>query len=197
MNDSPPSNEPRQRLIEAAIAQIEATGLAGATVRNISTRAGMNIASVNYYFGSKDALLDAALVGSIEHMVSDASQILDGRPEIGLEATLVELFVYLLEGASRYPRLMRAHLEPAFAREDYSGPFPVLFDRIIIRLRDEVLLARLTLEEDSASRRVIAALSAILFPSLFGGLFGSLDALQVGGSRAAYAERVARSLLQA
>ncbi len=49
----------RERVLVAAIEEFAARGLAGASVRRICARAGANVAAVNYYFGSKDALYAA------------------------------------------------------------------------------------------------------------------------------------------
>jgi AcrR family transcriptional regulator len=52
----------RERLVEAAGEVITAGGVAAATSRAITDRAGENLASITYYFGSKDALVSEALV---------------------------------------------------------------------------------------------------------------------------------------
>ena len=46
----------RERLLSAATSLFSQKGFAGASVRDICTAAEANIASINYYFGSKDAL---------------------------------------------------------------------------------------------------------------------------------------------
>ena len=46
----------RERLLQAASELFAATGLHGATVRDIATAAGANVAAANYHFGSKEAL---------------------------------------------------------------------------------------------------------------------------------------------
>ncbi|MFT3879214.1 MAG: CerR family C-terminal domain-containing protein [Gemmatales bacterium] len=47
---------PKYRLLDAAGAAFAAQGFAGASVRDICQTAGLNIASVNYYFGDKERL---------------------------------------------------------------------------------------------------------------------------------------------
>lgn len=46
----------RERLLRAASELFAATGLHGATVRDIAGAAGANVAAANYHFGSKEAL---------------------------------------------------------------------------------------------------------------------------------------------
>jgi TetR/AcrR family transcriptional repressor of bet genes len=51
----------RDELVHAAISVIAEEGLAGATLANIATRAGMSPALVNHYFDGKDELLATTL----------------------------------------------------------------------------------------------------------------------------------------
>ncbi len=116
------ADDPRQRLVVAAIDQIEKHGVGQVTVRKIAAAAGVNIAAVNYYFRSKEALLAAALDGSIRHMLADSEEFLARMPDDPLEA-LSGLLGYYLEGGLRYPNVGRAHLHDGFRADDYSGPF--------------------------------------------------------------------------
>ncbi len=65
---------PRERILLAAIDQFAVNGFNGATTRAIAKVAGVNIAMINYYFGSKQALLEAA----IETYFSRISSIVQG-----------------------------------------------------------------------------------------------------------------------
>ena len=53
------SRDTKDRLLDAAERLYAERGLAGASLRAITTAAGTNLASVNYHFGSKEALIDA------------------------------------------------------------------------------------------------------------------------------------------
>ncbi|WP_437590269.1 TetR/AcrR family transcriptional regulator [Sorangium sp. So ce1000] len=54
----------RRDLLEAAYALIAEKGLEGLRTRDIAARAGVNISTLHYYFGTKDALL----VAIVEHV---------------------------------------------------------------------------------------------------------------------------------
>ena len=56
-----PANDTRDRLLEAGGAVFSESGFRAATVRDIVTRAGANIAAVNYHFGDKEGLYVAVL----------------------------------------------------------------------------------------------------------------------------------------
>ena len=77
MNDSPTSSasqsaSTRQHLLDAARHCVRETGLAGATSREITATAGVNLAAITYHFGSKDELIAEALFGEIERRVRPA-----------------------------------------------------------------------------------------------------------------------------
>ena len=59
----------RKRLLEATIRTIQEKGRSGATVRQITSAAEADLGSINYHFGSKDELLDKALVAVCERWV--------------------------------------------------------------------------------------------------------------------------------
>jgi AcrR family transcriptional regulator len=54
-------NDTKSRIVEAAIEVFLEKGYDATTIRDICDRAEVNLASVNYHFGSKDALRTAAL----------------------------------------------------------------------------------------------------------------------------------------
>ena len=63
-----PEGDARRALIEAAQAILAVKPAGKLTVREVASRAGCDVAMVNYYFGSKDGLLTAALDDALEEM---------------------------------------------------------------------------------------------------------------------------------
>ena len=51
----------REQIIAVTLQAIQQEGLAALTIRQIADRAGVNVAAVNYHFGSKDALVGEVL----------------------------------------------------------------------------------------------------------------------------------------
>jgi AcrR family transcriptional regulator len=185
---------PRERLVEAAIQEIERRGLSQLTVRAVAATAAMNVAAVNYHFRSKQALVDAALESTIAHMLGDTDEILSRLNE-DPQAVLAELFTYYLEGALRYPRICKAHLHEAFVAEDYGGVFPRAFAPTLLRLRDALRSLVPGLDHRQAERRVVASLSAVFFPAFFAGLYRGLGTLSNASERREYAAEIARRSL--
>jgi AcrR family transcriptional regulator len=112
----------RQLILEAVIACVEKYGLEHVTTRRIAQEAGTNIASINYHFRSKDQLISETLSLTINHMLQDVLSALSDTSK-PFEATLQEVFRYLLDGSWRFPGISRAHLSQAVIarRKDAVG----------------------------------------------------------------------------
>jgi AcrR family transcriptional regulator len=54
-----PQHETRTRILDAAEELFMQHGFEGTSMRALTARAGVNLAAVNYHFGSKDALIEA------------------------------------------------------------------------------------------------------------------------------------------
>ncbi|MCG8553775.1 MAG: TetR family transcriptional regulator [Proteobacteria bacterium] len=192
--DPPVAQAPEKKLLLAAIQQIEAHGMARVTVRGIAAAAGMNLAAVNYYFRSKNALMQAALATSLEHMRADTERYLH-EFATDPQAALKALLLYYFEGSVRYPRVTKAHLHDAFTQDDYRGQFPRVLEPIIVALRDRLAEAVPGLSRVDAAHRVATALSAVFFPALFRPLYGALAVLETERQRQAYFTQVAAQAL--
>ena len=59
----------RERLLEAAVACFAADGVAATSLRSIALKAGVTPALVNYYFGSKQQLVDAFVAERVASVV--------------------------------------------------------------------------------------------------------------------------------
>ena len=81
-------------LLDAAEAVISEHGFAGASLRAITTRAGANLAAVNYHFGSKEELARAVIARHLGPVNAERLRLLDQAEESqgDLEA-LVRSFV--------------------------------------------------------------------------------------------------------
>ena len=97
--------ESRQRIIDAARARFMCDGYERATVRAIAADAAVDVAMVNYFFGSKEGLFTASALTGPEHPLHQLATLLDeGTEEIG--ARLVRRFLeHWDEGAAFEPLL--------------------------------------------------------------------------------------------
>lgn len=133
---------------------------------------------------------------TIRHLVADANAYLDKLAKDPTQA-LLDLFEYMFEGALRLPYVSKAHLHAAFNEDDYSGPFPSSFAPVMLRIRDALREHVPGLDEQTAGRRTVLAMSSILFPACFAELYRPLRSLDSARDRRAYLEEIIQQLLAA
>jgi AcrR family transcriptional regulator len=123
------SYPPQRRILIATLECIHELGLEGATVRAIAARAVVNPAAVNYYYRSKDRLIEEALRGAWSHVADDIALILEETVDADAAARLVVR--YLMEGTIRGPRVVHAIVvqHPALHAE-VGAFFRALFGRL-------------------------------------------------------------------
>ncbi|UCE02101.1 MAG: TetR family transcriptional regulator [Candidatus Latescibacterota bacterium] len=96
----------KELLMDAAERLFAERGFAATSLRRITAEAGVNLAAVNYHFGSKEGLIEAVFERCIRPLSSERLRLLDeaearsgGRPSVEL---ILESFVTpVLRAASR------------------------------------------------------------------------------------------------
>lgn len=133
-----PRENHRQKLLEGALECLRTKGYAGTTSRDIAAAAGANLGSIGYHFGSKDALLNEAVILGFrnwtEHLARRARAVEASDPlerlrlsweamsaELQDQEGLLQAFLEALAPASRSPEL-RAQLAGFYreAREEVA-----------------------------------------------------------------------------
>jgi AcrR family transcriptional regulator len=158
-------NSTQQLILEAVVSCIEKFGIDKITTRKIAQEAGTNIASINYYFRSKDELLSAALSMTIHHMLEDVTKAIDDaqRP---LEEVLESVFFYLLDGSLQFPGVSTAHLYKAITEKKYDSISAQALIKVFERLVERVM--RDDSQRDPVETRLLLSqiLSSIMFTML-------------------------------
>src|SRR5512138_2861404 len=73
-----PQHETRTRILDAAEELFMLHGFEGTSMRLLTAKAGVNLAAVNYHFGSKDALIEAVFRRRLDPMNVSRTAELDG-----------------------------------------------------------------------------------------------------------------------
>ena len=117
------SEQTRMRLLNAAREVFSQSGFQMATVREICRRAEVNVAAVNYHFGSKDGLLAEALNFGALKAMQLANAKADECPKMRLRLFIGDFMLMLLDekNASSQCRIMAREL---------ADPTPAL-DKIV------------------------------------------------------------------
>ena len=107
---------PQERIILGTIAAIEAEGIQNVTTRSIAKQAGVNSAAINYYFRSKDILIERVLEFTLDNAFGDLDEFIPAGP-LTDTAPLKAYYHHMLWGMREYPRVCQAHLyEPMLNR---------------------------------------------------------------------------------
>jgi len=87
-------NEKQQKIMEAAELLFAEQGFNGTSVRDIAEKAGVNLAMISYYFGSKDKLLETLFAERTEKGKIKLEEIIN-RPVSALDKMyqLIELYL--------------------------------------------------------------------------------------------------------
>jgi AcrR family transcriptional regulator len=116
-----PPHETRTRILDAAEELFMQHGFEATSMRLLTARAGVNLAAVNYHFGSKDALIEALFRRRLDPMNAERIAALEGLEDFSAE-NIIRAFVRpslrLVEdakgGGRNFIRLLgRAYTEPA------------------------------------------------------------------------------------
>ncbi len=106
-----------EKIIQATIECIEKYGLQGTTNRRIAALAGVNGAAINYYFRSKEALIEKCMQRTLENAF-DWEEFTQAAPNATPQERCEQIFNDLIQGACNFPGLTRAHFyDLLFAEE--------------------------------------------------------------------------------
>ncbi|HET9734752.1 MAG TPA: TetR/AcrR family transcriptional regulator [Burkholderiales bacterium] len=122
-----PLNETQIRILDAAEELFMQHGFEGASMRMLTAKAGVNLAAINYHFGSKDALIEAVFRRRLDVMNAERIAQLERLEQEAAGAPLTaEAIIRAFVGASlrmiedargggrNFIRLLgRAYTEPA------------------------------------------------------------------------------------
>ncbi len=81
-----PANETRALILDAAQTLFAAHGFEATSMRMITTTAGVNLAAVNYHFGSKDELVRAVILRRLQPLNALRMQALDEAEAVAGDA---------------------------------------------------------------------------------------------------------------
>jgi AcrR family transcriptional regulator len=125
-----------QRIITAAVECIERYGIQETTNRKIAEIAGVNNAAINYYFRSKDALVQRVMQETLNNAFDweDFSKLPYGSPR----ERCIAVFSDIMTGGINFPGITRAHFYELFANGDYNNLGIKKYTEFVERLAREL-----------------------------------------------------------
>lgn len=173
MTDHKPTST-EQKIIEAAILCIEKYGVQDTTNRKIAEMAGVNNAAINYYFRSKDALVQRCMEVTLDNAFDwkDFSLL----PYGSARERCVAVFNDLIIGGCNYPGLTRAHFFEMFATGNTNIRGVQRYNEFLEKLAGELQLLGSDLSPEELRLALMeigaAVIMMILGPDMYAEKFG-------------------------
>ena len=192
MRENPVSVE--DKIIQTTIDCIETYGFTGATNRRIAEAAGVNIAAINYYFRSKEILIQRVMEITLNNAF-DLSNV-PPMPGATVQQRCIAIFLEILEGGLRYPNLTRAHFHNLLVEGQPDAILQAYVTRFIDAQAADLLARGSSLSQEEiqvALMQIFSAVAmAVLAPSLVSR--SGID-LRNSDSSKAYVTRLVEKLL--
>ncbi len=102
-----PSDSTAQAIIKAALECLEKYGLDGMTIRKIATQAKVNVAAINYHFGTREKLLEQVFDLATANAFSDLDEFINQLSSQPLEQQLQEFLLHYATGLAEYPNVSK------------------------------------------------------------------------------------------
>lgn len=140
----------REDLLEGAKQCLARLGYAHTTARDIVAVTGANLASIGYHFGSKDALLNAAVIETFEEWGDAIARAVTTDLHGGPRARLERFLDGLLTAAPEHRHVLVASVQ-AYAQAEFSPDVREQLVRIYADSRRDLAALVLAVDPDEVS----------------------------------------------
>jgi AcrR family transcriptional regulator len=175
------SDSAEEKIIVAAIDCLEKYGVQGTTIRKIAEIAGLNSAAINYYFRSKDVLIQHAMERTLENAF-DWKDIA-ALPGDTAQEHCAAIFINLVEGGVNYPGITRAHFFDLLTAGNYDSLVVKQMNGFVVHLVDDLRARDLKMAEHDLETACIQITSCIFMLILTPKLFSSSFHLDMGNAK--------------
>lgn len=156
----------REQILEAARIALMRDGYERITTRRIAEEAAVNIATLHYYFGSKEALLSETVRYSLEWVCGQISTAISDAPS--LEEALRRGFAATWEIVRDQPGILRYDLAVRGFRDEGARAEAADIFATLHRMTQAMLVAHLPEERQNGLRVPVSDLSHYLLSAVDG-----------------------------
>lgn len=154
----------KEALLRAAVGVVAAKGLRGLTYRSVAEAAGVNNTLVAHHFGSRDALIAAALDWAAEQSIS-ASRL---REAAALGHSFTESLLELLLAEPELQVFQYEMVLEARRRPELAEAVSALYENYVSALAEGLSSSGLTHNVQVVARTLFAALDGLVLQYLAG-----------------------------
>jgi AcrR family transcriptional regulator len=167
MNNEQISN----KIIDATIKCIGEYGVQSVTNRLIAKEAGANSAAINYYFGSKENLVNQAIKRSLDNYFTEfLNTSLEEKEERNIKQILEKFLTDTLRDSIANPYFIKSYLFETFVNNNYNGIFINRFNLFINQLSNVTDVSILGNSEE-VKMSILQIISSLMFISIMPDFF--------------------------
>jgi TetR/AcrR family transcriptional regulator, regulator of cefoperazone and chloramphenicol sensitivity len=160
------------KIIDATIECIGKVGIQSVTNRLVAKEANVNSAAINYYFGSKENLINEAVKSSLDNYLSEfITEPLGQKQESSAKHILEQFLTETLKDALSSPFFIKSYLYEPIVHSDYSGIFVERFNTFLNRLYEKTDVYILGESKEEIKMSILQIISSIMFISLLPDFF--------------------------
>lgn len=160
------SNDTKEKIIKAGMEIIGSDGVHAITMRKIAEKCGVNVAAINYHFGSKETLIRESLIYFARTMRSIFLKI--DQSEYTPEEKLEKFIKLYSENMLRYPGVPKTIIGQIISEDNIVLDFfNIIKDGM--RMIKGIISEATGIKDDRAlSIRMAHMISGLQFPVIFG-----------------------------
>jgi AcrR family transcriptional regulator len=164
----------KEKIVQAAVVIMTEEGFQNITIRKIAAQADVNVAAINYHFGSKDAVINEALK-TVTDQLKDTFESLKGSgdPKIKL-ARFIDNYTSIL---FKYPDILKNMINHAILNKpfDHHAKYVTyLQNKGIVLLRQTIAEVNPDLDDRLLYLKTLHLVSCLSFPILMGDLINGI-----------------------
>lgn len=162
----------KEKILKVTREIIAEEGFQNITIRKIANKAGVNVAAVNYYFGSKDAVINETLK-TVTDELKDTFEFLKNSKEDPRTKLSIFIFNYT-DMILKYPDLLKNVINLAIHNKPLEGQIEYMTfmqTEGIEILKQTIAEIRPELDEFTVYIKIIHLLSGLSFPFLMDNQF--------------------------
>lgn len=181
------------KIIVTTIECIEMYGISNLTIRKLAEEANVNVAAVNYHFGSKDKLiaiaLDVAINEGFVNNINDYEELWMSNPIQAFRFFLTDT----LCGSARYPGITRAILSEPFNNGNMESPIVARLNGFLGNLYTKVVDIMVGDDESEKRLNLTHIFNNILINAMLPNIYREFTFLDIQKTQAQ--EQIINSLL--
>lgn len=152
----------KDKILKTTLSIIGEEGFQNITVRKIAAKAGVNIAAVNYYFGSKDNAINEALK-YLGDKVMRSFKLLDDD-ELPPEERIRRFLKNYVEAILEHPYVYKNFITQTMNYYEFPLKNNFLKNEAILKLKNTLKEIKTELSDEMLTMKVLQLLGGLIFP---------------------------------